>query len=227
VSGSQVKGEDRFQQLSGPLSLALFVLLRGSDSTLLKWLQLRGASIAMDEGIEVISFCNVFFFSTLVSGMGLVLLDRRTSCERLKVLTVQEKQLLAWQTVLGFFLAPVAYYLALESLGVVQQTLVFSLTVPASALLASWSLGERHAGQSNGYGAPVNNGYQAYGTPSLTPEQQVQRCNLGRLIGGLGGGAAAYAMSRDDGRSWAIPLGALLGSQVGCNTAAGRGPLPW
>jgi Rickettsia 17 kDa surface antigen. len=84
-----------------------------------------------------------------------------------------------------------------------------------------------HAGQSNGYGAPVNNGYQAYGTPSLTPEQQVQRCNLGRLIGGLGGGAAAYAMSRDDGRSWAIPLGALLGSQVGCNTAAGRGPLPW
>ncbi len=143
MSGIQVKGKDRFQQLSGPLSLALFVLLRGSDSTLLKWLQLRGASIAMDEGIEVISFCNVFFFSTLVSGVGLVLLDRRTSCERLKVLTVQEKQLLAWQTVLGFFLAPVAYYLALESLSVVQQTLVFSLTVPASALLASWSLGER------------------------------------------------------------------------------------
>lgn len=81
--------------------------------------------------------------------------------------------------------------------------------------------------QSNGYGTPVNNGYQAYSTPALTPEQQVQRCNLGRLIGGLGGGAAAYAMSRDDGRSWAIPLGALLGSQVGCNTAAGRGPLPW
>ena len=104
MSGIQVKGKNRFQQLSGPLSLALFVLLRGSDSTLLKWLQLRGASIAMDEGIEVISFCNVFFFSTLVSGVGLVLLDRRTSCERFKLLTVQEKQLLAWQTVLGFFL---------------------------------------------------------------------------------------------------------------------------
>ena len=49
----------------------------------------------------------------------------------------------------------------------------------------------------------------------------------GRLIGGLGGGAVAYAMSRDGGRAWAIPLGALLGSQVGCNAAAGRGPLPW
>jgi hypothetical protein len=73
----------------------------------------------------------------------------------------------------------------------------------------------------------VNTGDQAYATPPLTPEQQIQRCNTGRLIGGLGGGAVAYAMSRDDGRSWAIPLGALLGSQVGCNAAAGRGPLPW
>ena len=73
----------------------------------------------------------------------------------------------------------------------------------------------------------ANTGYQAYATPPLTPEQQIQRCNTGRLIGGLGGGAVAYAMSRDDGRAWAIPLGALLGSQVGCNAAAGRGPLPW
>ena len=71
-----------------------------------------------------------------------------------------------------------------------------------------------------------NTGYQAYATPPLTPEQQIQRCNTGRLIGGLGGGAVAYAMSRDDGRAWAIPLGALLGSQVGCNAAADRGPLP-
>jgi hypothetical protein len=80
-----------------------------------------------------------------------------------------------------------------------------------------------------GYGSnpSTNSGYQAYATPPLTPEQQAQRCNTGRLIGGLGGGAVAYAMSRDDGRAWAIPLGALLGSQVGCNTAAGRGPLPW
>ncbi len=72
-----------------------------------------------------------------------------------------------------------------------------------------------------------NTGDQAYATPPLTPEQQIQRCTTGRLIGGLAGGAAAYAMSRDDGRAWAIPLGALLGSQVGCNAAAGRGPLPW
>lgn len=83
------------------------------------------------------------------------------------------------------------------------------------------------APQNRWWGPAYGNGYQAYGAPPLTPEQQIQRCNTGRLIGGLGGGAVAYAISRDEGRSWAIPLGALLGSQVGCNAAAGRGPLPW
>ena len=54
-----------------------------------------------------------------------------------------------------------------------------------------------------------------------------ERCNTGRLLGGLTGGAAAYALSRQDGRAWAIPLGALLGSQMGCSVATGRGPVPW
>ena len=58
--------------------------------------------------------------------------------------------------------------------------------------------------------------------------QQRQRdCNRGRLIGGIVGGGLGYVASRDDGRSWAVPLGALLGSQVGCSTGSGRGPLPW
>ena len=90
-----------------------------------------------------------------------------------------------------------------------------------------WWTGNAGNRYDSGYGAQTGNGYQAYSNPPLTPEQQAQRCNTGRLIGGLGGGAVAYAMSRDDGRAWAIPLGALLGSQVGCNAAAGRGPLPW
>lgn len=103
------------------------------------------------------------------------------------------------------------------------SVLGFSATVsallPEMAMARPWPIP-----QSSWNGG---NGYQAYATPPLTPEQQAQRCNTGRLIGGLGGGAVAYAMSRDDGRAWAIPLGALLGSQVGCNAAAGRGPLPW
>jgi hypothetical protein len=60
-----------------------------------------------------------------------------------------------------------------------------------------------------------------------TEAQLAQRCNLGRLVGGLLGGGVGYASSRQEGRTWAVPLGALLGSQVGCNMGAGRGPVPW
>lgn len=62
---------------------------------------------------------------------------------------------------------------------------------------------------------------------SLSEAQLAQRCNLGRLMGGLIGGGLGYATSRQEGRSWAVPLGALLGSQMGCNLGAGRGPVPW
>ncbi|NQV09567.1 MAG: hypothetical protein HQ527_00095 [Cyanobacteria bacterium] len=54
-----------------------------------------------------------------------------------------------------------------------------------------------------------------------------QRCSIGRLVGGVLGGGLGYAASRQDGRTWAVPLGALLGSQVGCNAGQGRDPLPW
>lgn len=58
-------------------------------------------------------------------------------------------------------------------------------------------------------------------------EREARRCNTGRLVGGLLGGGAGYIASQDEGRAWAVPLGALLGSQVGCNVGAGRGPAPW
>lgn len=72
----------------------------------------------------------------------------------------------------------------------------------------------------------------AYGTPApVDPDQlralQADRCNIGRLVGGIVGGGLGYATSRRDGRSWAVPLGALLGQQVGCSIGAGRGPRPW
>jgi len=62
---------------------------------------------------------------------------------------------------------------------------------------------------------------------ALSEAQMAQRCNVGRLVGGLIGGGVGYATSRRDGRSWAVPLGALLGSQMGCNVGHGRGPVPW
>ncbi|MCP9773109.1 hypothetical protein KBY66_10800 [Synechococcus sp. Tobar12-5m-g] len=65
--------------------------------------------------------------------------------------------------------------------------------------------------------------------PSTWEEAQAlqRRCSIGRLVGGVMGGGIGYAASRQDGRSWAVPLGALLGSQVGCNAGQGRDPLPW
>lgn len=60
-----------------------------------------------------------------------------------------------------------------------------------------------------------------------TPAQLAQRCNTGRLVGGLLGGGLGYGLSRQDGRAWAVPLGALLGSQMGCSAAVGNGLRPW
>ena len=90
--------------------------------------------------------------------------------------------------------------------------------------------------QARNYPAP----YQDYPNQPIAPpryrpvptsweEAQAlqRRCSVGRLVGGVVGGGIGYAASRQDGRAWAIPLGALLGSQVGCNAGQGRDPLPW
>ncbi|EAQ74008.1 MULTISPECIES: glycine zipper 2TM domain-containing protein [unclassified Synechococcus] len=81
------------------------------------------------------------------------------------------------------------------------------------------------------YSSQVPSGSSPYGQPAPTTWEEAQalqqRCSIGRLVGGVIGGGLGYAASRDDGRTWAVPLGALLGSQVGCNAGQGRGPLPW
>ncbi len=46
-------------------------------------------------------------------------------------------------------------------------------------------------------------------------------CSDGKIAGALLGGAAGAAMSRGDGRWWAIPLGAVVGSHIGCDAAGG------
>ena len=46
-------------------------------------------------------------------------------------------------------------------------------------------------------------------------------CTDGKVAGALLGGAAGAAMSRDDGRWWAIPIGAVVGSKIGCDAAGG------
>ena len=46
-------------------------------------------------------------------------------------------------------------------------------------------------------------------------------CSDGKFAGALLGGGAAAALSRGDGRWWAIPLGVVVGSHIGCDAAGG------
>ena len=46
-------------------------------------------------------------------------------------------------------------------------------------------------------------------------------CTDGKIAGALLGGRAAAAMSRGDGRWWAIPLGVVTGSAIGCDLDGG------
>lgn len=116
--------------------LALFILLRGSDSTLLKFLQRAGEATHAAGGPDAISFCNVFFFSSLISGLVMLLSQRQIVKRQLPALSRVDRWLLVLQSFSGFFLGPTCFYLALDRLSVVEQTLIFSLTIPVTAFLA-------------------------------------------------------------------------------------------
>ena len=60
---------------------------------------------------------------------------------------------------------------------------------------------------------PHGNGYG--------PPQDDNSCVEGAIIGGILGGGAGAAASRGDGRWWAIPLGVVGGSMVGCQIDGG------
>ena len=46
-------------------------------------------------------------------------------------------------------------------------------------------------------------------------------CTDGKIAGALIGGGAGAAMSRNEGRWWAIPLGAVAGATIGCQVDGG------
>jgi hypothetical protein len=46
-------------------------------------------------------------------------------------------------------------------------------------------------------------------------------CIEGSILGGIAGAGAGAALSRGDGRWWAIPLGIVGGSMVGCQVDGG------
>ena len=54
-----------------------------------------------------------------------------------------------------------------------------------------------------------------------TPSPDGNECQEGAILGGILGGGAGAALSRGDGRWWAIPLGIVGGSMIGCDIDGG------
>ena len=55
----------------------------------------------------------------------------------------------------------------------------------------------------------------------VTVYEDTNDCSDGKFAGALLGGGAGAALSRGDGRWWAIPLGAVIGSHIGCDIDGG------
>ena len=55
----------------------------------------------------------------------------------------------------------------------------------------------------------------------VTVYEDSNDCTDGKIAGGLLGGGLGAAISRGDGRWWAIPLGVVAGSAIGCDAAGG------
>ena len=127
-----------------PLALLGYVLLRGCDASVLKWLQERGAATLLRTAgaVDPISFGNVFFFANLATGLVVLLLDRGSLKRQLPQLVLHDRSLLLLRAVLGSLIGPICYFLALQRLTVISQTLLFTLILPVTALLAKLLLRE-------------------------------------------------------------------------------------
>jgi hypothetical protein len=58
-------------------------------------------------------------------------------------------------------------------------------------------------------------------TVTRTPSADGNECIEGTILGGILGGGIGAAISRGDGRWWAIPTGVVAGSLVGCDIDGG------
>jgi drug/metabolite transporter (DMT)-like permease len=124
------------------LGLLAYILVSGLRSTVLKALQLQGDRFPIG-GENPISFCNVFLISQTMVGLSLVLADGRKTRDDIRLLDSRGRWLIAGDAFLGCFLAPMSFFLALDQLSVINQTLLFSLSLPATAAVAFLWLKEK------------------------------------------------------------------------------------
>ena len=69
---------------------------------------------------------------------------------------------------------------------------------------------------------PCRNQQPTYNEPRTSHSNvDDNSCIEGAIIGGIAGGGAGAALSRGDGRWWAIPLGVVSGTMVGCQIDGG------
>ena len=122
-------------------ALLAYVILKGLESTVVRGLQIHGASHPV-AGINPISACNLFFFALLAVGVSLVVADRTTLRRQLPQLQPRHWRLLAVDMLAGNVAGPLGGYLAIEHLAVIEKTLVFTLVLPVSALLSRLWLDE-------------------------------------------------------------------------------------
>lgn len=123
----------------GTAALSSYLLLRGIHSTVLSGLQMLGAHHRIN-GENPISFCNVFFFSSLVTGVIALAKGAGSIQAEIEGLRSSTRVLVAIDASLGYTLAPLSYYLTLAHLNVSIQTLLFSLVIPLSAMMARVSI---------------------------------------------------------------------------------------
>lgn len=112
------------------LGLVGYVVVTGLRSTVLKGLQIQGNANPIG-GENPISFCNVFLISQLMVGLALILSEPRRTWSQMGTLSGVQRIQLVSDAFFGCFLAPMAFFLALDKLTVISQTLLFALTLPA------------------------------------------------------------------------------------------------
>jgi hypothetical protein len=63
--------------------------------------------------------------------------------------------------------------------------------------------------------------YHRHENNTASPNTDDNSCIEGSILGGIAGGGAGAALSRGDGRIWAIPLGIVGGAMAGCQIDGG------